>query len=131
MSLSDINFCFFFRHSLSSSYFSLQARFKLLESFNSSRFLLFSTSKAYLSASFLYFSIAISSRLFWAFKAAISFSILIAPTLFLFFCFCFSSNAFLYLKWACLAFCSNALTLAYYQVENYFFSRSHSPFSEQ
>ena len=79
---------FFFRYSSTASCFSLQAHFKLLESFNSSKFSLFSASVAYLSASFLCFSIAISSWLFWAFKAAISFSISIAPTLFYSFASC-------------------------------------------
>lgn len=70
------------------------------------RFSLFLGSKAYLF--FLYFSSAISRWLFRAFKPAIYFSNWIAPTLFLFFWFCFSSNAFLYLKWVCLAFYSNS-----------------------
>ena len=61
MSLFDINFCFSFRQSSSSSYFSLQAHSKLLESFDSSRFSLFSVSKAYLSVFFfLYIPIIFS-----------------------------------------------------------------------
>ena len=102
---------FLFRHSSSSSYFSLQALFKLLESFNKSRFSLFFVAKVYLSDSFLHSSISISGWFVRAYKAAISFSTWIALTFFLSYFFCFSPNAFLYMKWICLAFYSNAFDI--------------------